>query len=409
MSHSDVLSGGNLNVLLVEDNEHDLLVLKRTLKKNDLSWDLSHFVRAEEALNYLEKSEAIFDLIVVDHGLPGMNGFEFCSKLIEDKYPAPMVLLTGMGSEELAVRALKAGVSDYIVKDPDQGYLDLLTVVLPEVVRRFQDRQARIKAEEEKKRLESHMQQMQKLESLGVLAGGIAHHFNNLLAIILADAELVLMDLEEDSPFRRDLNEIINATNRAAKIASQMLSYSGKGAFGSREMSISKIIEDVQQLIEVSISSKSEVIFELDSDIPHIYGNPDQIRQTLVNLVTNASEAIGHEIGTIHIKTGSMHCTKSFWKEMILDEGLAEGEYVTLEVSDTGIGMDKETLKKIFDPFFTTHFTGRGLGLSVVLGIVRGHKGAIKVYSEPGKGSTFKVFLPAFDLEENGKESVFTE
>ncbi len=400
MNLSDVQAGGNLNVLLVEDNEHDLLVLKRTLKKNELSWNLNHYVRAEEALTHLEKAEAVFDLIVVDHGLPGMNGFEFCKKLIEDAYPAPMVLLTGMGSEELAVRALKMGVSDYIVKDPDQGYLDLLMVVLPEVVRRFQDRLARHKAEEEKKRLEGHMQQMQKLESLGVLAGGIAHHFNNLLAIILADAELVLMDLEEDSPFRRDLNEIITATNRAAKIASQMLSYSGKGAFGSREMNVSKTIEDVQQLVEVSISSRSEVTFKLNPDIPNIYGNPDQIRQILINLVTNASEAIGKDTGTIDILTGSMRCTKSFWKEMVLDEGLAEGEYVTLEVIDTGIGIEEESLEKIFDPFFTTHFTGRGLGLSVVLGIVRGHKGAVKVYSKPGEGSTFKVFLPALNLEE---------
>ncbi len=392
----EVIEHGQINLLLVEDNEHDVLIFKRTLKKNNLFWDVTHFVRAEEALEHLADSEMACQLVVADHGLPGMNGLDFCKKLIEKNPQFPMVLLTGMGSEELAVRALKSGVHDYIVKDPDQGYLDLLPVVLPEVVRRFQDRQARIKAAEEKKRLEESMQQMQKLESLGVLAGGIAHHFNNLLAIILADAELVLMDLEEDSPFRRDLNEIITATNRAAKISRQMLSYSGKGAFGSRELNLTKVIEDVEELVTVSISSKSEVKFELEPELPMIYANPDQIRQCLVNMVTNASEAIGQEVGTIIVKTGHMHCSKSFWQEMVLDEGLPEGAYVTLEVSDTGVGMDEDMQKKIFDPFFTTHFTGRGLGLSVVLGIVRGHRGAIKVFSKPKKGSTFKIFLPAF-------------
>ena len=148
-------------------------------------------------------------------------------------------------------------------------------------------------------------------------------------------------------------------------------------------------------MLEVSISKKAILRFNQASTLPSVEADATQMRQIIMNLVINASEAIGEKSGVIAITTGCMDCDKSYLKDVWLDENISEGLYVYLEIADTGCGMDKETVAKIFDPFFTTKFTGRGLGMAAVLGIVRGHKGAIKVYSEVGKGTTFKILLPA--------------
>ena len=398
---------GRMRLVLIEDNEHDFIAFKRAFSKSAVEVDIRRFANGETALDFLNDHLDFPQLLVVDHGLPGMNGLDFCKLLIEKHVGFPLVLLTGMGSEELAVEAIKAGVYDYLVKDPNQGYLDLLPVILPEVVVRFQDRLERKKAEEERKRLESQMQQIQKLESLGVLAGGIAHHFNNLLAIILADSEMALMDLPEDSIVRKDLEEIRDTTQRAAVISRQMLSYSGKGALGTRPLDLSELIENMAQLLEASSPSKIQLHLTLKPDLPKIDANVSQLRQIVINLATNAAEAMQDKSGEITIETGSKVCNRRYLSSCYYDERLPEGEYVYLSVHDTGVGMDSTTLGKIFDPFFTTNFTGRGLGLGVVLGIVRGHHGAIKVLSKLGKGTTFQVYFPILALsqkidEENG-------
>ncbi len=254
-------------------------------------------------------------------------------------------------------------------------------------------------AEEERMNLERQVLHAQKLESLGVLAGGIAHDFNNLLMAVLGHADLALMDLSPLSPARGNIQEIETAARRAAELCRQMLAYSGKGRFIIESLDICELIEEMVHLLKTSIAKNVMLNLHLDNKIPPISGDASQIRQIIMNLITNASEAIGERPGSIRITTGLMHCDRAYLEHLALSEELEEGEYVYLEVSDTGCGMDKETMGRIFDPFFTTKFTGRGLGLAAVQGIVRGHKGALKVYSEAGKGTTFKVLFPAVNTE----------
>jgi PAS domain S-box-containing protein len=263
-------------------------------------------------------------------------------------------------------------------------------------------------AEEEKLALERQVRHAQKLESLGVLAGGIAHDFNNILMAILGNADLALDELSPMSPARGSIREIEKAAKRAAELVKQMLAYSGKGRFVVEPIDVGGLIEEISHLLEVSISKKSVLKHSLAENLPTFDGDVTQIRQVIMNLITNASEAIGDKSGVIALSTGAMDCDRAYLDDInevvraSLDEPLPEGVYTYIEVADTGCGMDAQTIEKVFDPFFTTKFTGRGLGMSAVLGIVRGHRGALKIYSEVGKGTTFKILFPANELPDNG-------
>jgi len=255
----------------------------------------------------------------------------------------------------------------------------------------------RIRVEQERRNLETQVQQAQKLESLGVLAGGIAHDFNNLLMAILGNADLALRDLSPVSPARENIVEIERASRRAADLCKQMLAYSGKGRFIVQAVNLNEIVEEMGHLLDVSISKKAVLKYHFADALPAVEVDVTQVRQIVMNLITNASEAIGDCSGVISVSTGAMECDLAYLGETYLADDLVEGVYVYIEVADTGCGMDAETLQNIFDPFFTTKFTGRGLGLAAVLGIVRGHRGALKVYSEPERGTTFKVLFPTVD------------
>jgi signal transduction histidine kinase/CheY-like chemotaxis protein len=259
----------------------------------------------------------------------------------------------------------------------------------------LRDLTERKRAEESHRKLEAQILHSQKLESLGVLAGGIAHDFNNILTGILGYIDLARIETPPDSSARRLMEEAAKNSHRAASLTKQMLAYSGKGRFVVRPMNLSTLVTDTARLLEISIAKKCSLRYDLAAQLPACEADATQMGQILMNLVINASEAIGDQCGVIGIATGAMHCDRAYLAEAYLDEGLLPGLYIFLEVSDSGCGMTPETREKIFDPFFSTKFTGRGLGLAAVLGIVRGHRGAVKVYSEPGKGSTFKVLLRA--------------
>ena len=262
----------------------------------------------------------------------------------------------------------------------------------------------RRQAEEERKAFEAQMRHAQKLESLGVLAGGIAHDFNNLLMAILGNAELALMDVSASSPAVPSLEEIRDVACAAAELCKQMLAYAGKGRVELKTIDLSEMVEEMSHMLEVSISKKATLRRDFDLDMPGIEGDPAQIRQVIMNLITNASEALGDAPGAIAVSTGVAECDRDFLNGLYVHEALAEGRYCYLEVSDTGCGMDAQTQEKIFDPFFTTKFVGRGLGLAAVLGIVRGHNGTLKVESEPGRGTTVTVYFPAVDAAVDGCE-----
>ena len=250
-------------------------------------------------------------------------------------------------------------------------------------------------ADEERKQIERKLQESQKLESLGVLAGGIAHDFNNLLTGILGNASFARMDIPANSPAQPSLEQVELAAQRAAELCKQMLAYSGKGRFIVQQLDLSAVVRETADLLQVSASKNAVVKYALAADLPAISADATQIRQIIMNLVINASEAIGEKSGLIGIATGIMHADRTYLSEAYMSPNIPEGDFVYLEISDNGSGMDAATRAKIFEPFFTTKFTGRGLGLAAVLGIVRGHHGALKVYSEPGKGTTFKLLLPA--------------
>jgi PAS domain S-box-containing protein len=247
----------------------------------------------------------------------------------------------------------------------------------------------------ERKRADDALREAQKLESLGVLAGGIAHDFNNLLVGILGNAGLALDELAPESPARELVREIELTGKRAAELAHQMLAYSGRGRFLVEPLDLNKLIQEMSHLLRVSVQKGAILRYNFSPGLPAIEADPTQIRQIVMNLVINASDAIGDSTGIVTISTGLMHASADYLYESHVATNLKEADYVFLEVSDTGAGMAADVKAKIFDPFFTTRFTGRGLGLAVVLGVIRGHGGSIKVYSEPGHGSTFKVLLPA--------------
>jgi signal transduction histidine kinase/ActR/RegA family two-component response regulator len=252
-------------------------------------------------------------------------------------------------------------------------------------------------AEEERQKIQEKLRHTQKLESLGVLAGGIAHDFNNILTSILGNTDLALDDLSPASPAHDFIEEIQKGAKRAAELSHQMLAYSGKGKFIIKNIDVNDIIKEMTHMLEVSISKKHNIKYDLTENLLLVEVDITQIHQVIMNLIINASEAIGENNGVISVSTSTVECGGEecqTCRDMMFDEVLPMGQYVVTEVADTGIGMDEEIIKKIFDPFFTTKLTGRGLGMSVVLGIIRGHKGAINVESEPGVGTKFTVFLP---------------
>ncbi len=252
----------------------------------------------------------------------------------------------------------------------------------------------RKRAEEERRSLEQRIQQAQKLQSLGVLAGGIAHDFNNLLMGVLGNASLALLDLPPEAPARDHLQRVEVAARRAADLTRQLLAYSGKGRFLVSPLDLSRVVEEMNHLLATVISKRATVHLDFERNLPPIEADATQMRQVIMNLITNASDSLGDEDGVIVIRTGLVHADASYLASTYVDEQLKAGDYVVLEISDTGCGMDAATVERMFDPFFTTKFTGRGLGLAAVLGIVRGHRGAIKVDSEPGQGTSFRVLFP---------------
>ena len=278
-------------------------------------------------------------------------------------------------------------VGTFLLRSDDGAPLFFITHI--------QDITERKQAEEEKRNLERQVQQAQRLESLGVLAGGIAHDFNNLLMAVLGHAELASEEISPMSAARGNLAEITTAARRAADLCRQMLAYAGKSSFSLERVGLRELVEEMAHLLKTAISKKAILNLNLERGLPPIEADPSQIRQIVMNLIINASEAIGDRSGVITVAVGATRCDEEYLRRTELRNDLPPGLYVHLEVTDTGGGMDAQTRSRIFEPFFTTKFTGRGLGLAAALGIVRVHKGALKVYSEPGKGTTFKILFPA--------------
>lgn len=311
----------------------------------------------------------------------------------EDRFTASLRVAgaAGLGTHQEVVGQRKNGTTfplDFVISEVGLDERRLFTILIRDLTERRQAVAARL-------RLEARLQHAQKMESLSVLAGGIAHQFNNLLQAILGNVDLALMELPADARVRPFLHEAEAATLRAAELSKHMLAYSGKGRFVVLAASLNEIVEQTTDLLQILAVPRAKLVFDLAPELPLVEVDAEQIKQALVNLVANAAEAIDTPPGIIQVRTGTVHLEQQVAGQALFEEDLADGNYVYLEVADNGHGMDEATKAKIFDPFFTTKFPGRGLGLAAVQGIVSGHGGAIRVSSRPHEGATFTLLFPS--------------
>jgi two-component system cell cycle sensor histidine kinase/response regulator CckA len=510
----------SLRILLVEDNEHDVLAFQRIHKRSDYHWDVTHCIRAEDALKQIRSKESKFDVVLADLGLPGMSGLEMFQELLKNDPSAALVLITGAGSEEVAVEALKSGVHEYIIKDPSQGYLDMLPILLPEAVRRFQDRQARTQAEEalrnseeqykklyqeakraeelyqsllnssadaiiicdlkgkiqyansafteifgwtmeeikeiqipilpdaekkstkelikklstngvpssaseskrqtkdgrllnvsisasryddhegkpsgilvilrditQQKKLQAQLLHAQKMESIGTMASGVAHNFRNILAGISVNNQLIQVKNTENQDLMEISEEVSDAVEKGSQLVERLMQFATKQTEKEYKiLNLSQVIQGVYELIRKSFDKKYQLEVKHPESIS-VMGDHSDISQVIMNLCINARDAMP-DGGRLRI------------------DARVRGGKAIINVSDTGSGMSKEALEKCFDPFFTTKGPGEGtgLGLSTSYGIIKDHGGDIHVYSETGKGTTFRIYLPIAKPKKEKKE-----
>jgi PAS domain S-box-containing protein len=326
----------------------------------------------------------------------GSRDCDFHPADVADIYTAndAKVLASGrpMEFEEVGVRPDGSRVVHISHKFPlrdDQGRIYAVCGVATDIT----DRKA---AEEHKLQYERRLLESQKLESLGVLAGGIAHDFNNILTAILGNANLASLELSDDHPIRPQLRQIELASRRASDLCAQMLAYAGKAAFITSPVNLTALVRDTAALLEATVGRRVRLELSTADKLPSVLGDATQLRQIVMNLVINAADAIGDRTdGTVEVRTFSRELAPEFFATAVQSPARPAGTYVGLEVTDNGSGMNPGILKRIFEPFFTTKFSGRGLGLAAVLGIVQSHRGALFVESTPGKGTVFRLFLPA--------------
>lgn len=399
---------------MVEDRTEELSAANERLKAEIMERQL-----AEGAMRMLERAveQSIDGLLVADlsgstqfvnESWARMHGYEVLDLLGHHlslfHTPEQMrrevvpclerVRKTGADQAEVEHRRKDGGtfptlMSFTLLQDPEKG---------PEGFVIFaRDITERRKTEEERLRLEAKVQQAQKLESLGVLAGGIAHDYNNLLTGVLGNASLALAELPSESSASEKIQHIERAAERAADLAGQLLAYAGQNQLFARQLQLNDLLSDMKPLFESAVAKNADLKLHLRDNLPPIDADPSHVRQVVLNLVTNASDAITDNQGVITIRTSKINASRAYLDGAFLDEDIPEGEYVLLGVSDTGIGMDQETRSKMFDPFFSAKASGRGLGLAAVLGIVRGHRGNIKVYSQPSRGTTVEILFPMFE------------
>jgi signal transduction histidine kinase len=371
-----------LKLLVIEDSDDDAELIAEELRRCGFAPAARRVQNAQELRTALEDD---YEVIVSDYSLPQFRANDALRILRATGKDIPFIVVSGSAREAIIVDIMRAGARDYVMKEN--------LTRLPLAVRRELE-EARERRQH--RQLEEQMRHAQRLESLGVLAGGVAHDFNNLLTGILGNVSLAMVDTPAGSRTRSVLENAVQAAEQAANLTRQMLAYAGKGMFFVEPMDIAAVVRGISALVSASVTKNISLIFDLQPNLPTVDVDRGQIQQLLMNFVTNAAEAIGQDqAGTIVVATGEQDLSESDLRKTVIRGELQPGRYVSVQVRDTGTGMEAETQGKIFDPFFTTKFTGRGLGLSAVLGIVRSHHGTIRVRSEPGKGSAFTVFLPA--------------
>jgi two-component system, cell cycle sensor histidine kinase and response regulator CckA len=373
--------GVPLCVLIVEDSEDDAVMILRELKRAGYDVDLKRVDDSDALKASLAARQ--WDLVISDFSMPGFSGTDALKLVRSTGSDAPFIFVSGTMGEDAAVAALKDGAQDFLVKTN-------LKRLVPAVQRELREAEER----RQRKRLEQHVLQLQKFEAIGRLAGGVAHDFNNLLGVILGQSE-ILLDRPHDEAMTHGLEMIRESARRGASLTRQLLAFGRRQVLEPKVLSLNAVLADVERLLQRVIGEDIELVFQTDAKIGSVAADPGQLEQVVVNLATNARDAMPRG-GRLTIATASADLDEAYMDRRIV---VRPGQYVQLVVSDTGCGMDKETQSRIFEPFFTTKEQGKGtgLGLATVYGIVKQSGGNIWVYSEPGHGTTFKIYLPTVE------------
>jgi len=369
--------GKPLRVLVIEDSEDDALLLLRELRRG--GYDPEH-LRIETAEQMQEALKQKWDLIVSDYSLPRFDPLSALKILQERGLDIPCILVSGSVDETTILNAMRAGAADYLMKDN----LMRLSAAVDRELREAEGRKDR-------RRLEEQFRHAQKMEAIGRLAGGVAHDFNNLLTVITGYSELLLGAGSLNDFTRSALEEIKKAAERGGTLTRQLLVFSRKQKLVPKSVNLNDLVANMEKMLGRLIGENISMVSVLRPDIGLVRADVGQFEQVLMNLVVNARDAMP-DGGKLTIETSNVDLTTP-------QVDLAPGPHVLLAVSDTGIGMDAQTQSHVFEPFFTTKEAGKGtgLGLATVYGIVKQCSGAITVYSEPGRGTTFRIYLPRVD------------
>jgi len=373
-----------LRVLLVEDNQRDVELCLETLRRSGFNPSFRVVANKEELL--LALCDAEYDVVLADYRLPEWNGMEALDLLHKQSRDIPFILVTGTLGEESAVKCIKRGVTDYVLKDR--------LARLPEAVRRALEEKA---LREERRVLEQQLRQAQKYEAIGQLVGGIAHDFNNVIGAILGWAEMGMDEVPPDSRAHSYFKKTRAQADRAAALIRQLLAFARRQILEPRNLSLHQSVVDLTSMLESLLGRNIEVKTVLAPDLAIVRADPTQIEQVLLNLCINARDAMPGG-GRLVIETENVEIDEEYCR---LHPYSRPGRYARLTVSDTGTGMDAATLEHIFEPFFTTKEAGRGtgLGLATAFGIVKQHGGFLQVYSEVGHGSVFRIYFPAVEAK----------
>ncbi len=397
------MSEANSPVVVLAPTGRDAILISETLRKAHLSAEPCEDL---EQFTFHLQNDAAAGVLAQEALHLGTTAILL--KALREQPPwsdVPLILMTQRrGSDPVVAKLLEGGGNITLLERPVRVQT-LASAVGSALRQRQRQYELRDRLADEQRTAE-RLRQTQKLESLGILAGGIAHDFNNLLTGIIGNISLALEREPLASPRRIYLQDAIRASERAADLTRQLLAYSGKGRFTIQRVDVSDLVRQIYSLIQTSTSKNVRVMLNLSSSLPPVEADTTQLQQIVMNLIINAAEAIGPEKdGLVVVQTGHTRVDAEFLRGTLGAEGAVPGDYVYIEVRDTGCGIDEATLQKIFDPFFTTKFMGRGLGLAAVLGIVGSHHGALKVDSVPGRGTSFRVLLPTADGVEEQRDA----
>jgi len=385
----------SLQILHLEDNPTEAELIDAILAEEGLDCQITVVDDGEGFTDMLAKKS--FDLILADYSLPAFDGLT-ALEISKKNYPLiPFILVSGAVGEEIAIESLKGGATDYVMKTK-------LSRLAPAVTRAIEESKEHALRLE----LERQLQQTQKMEAIGTLAGGIAHDFNNILGAILGYGDMAMDGLPEESQRAKDIQQVLKAGHRAKGLVQQILAFSRQAEQELITLKIQYLAKEVIKLLRSTIPATIQITQDIHASCGPVLADPTQIHQIMINLCTNASHAMRENGGVLSIRLETVDIRQNTIDNDGLD--VTPGDYVRLEVSDTGHGMSRSVMDRIFDPFFTTKGIGEdtGLGLAVVHGIVRSYNGFIKVTSELGKGTIFAIYLPQIDSEIQPDEALAT-